>query len=162
DQEIVVVDPISPRQDLPETELRLMGILGLHESQPVGDTMHVGVYTNPRFSITQCHHQIRGLAPYSFEFEKLIDLVGNLSPELRKKAATDLGDEPCLVAVKRHWIDDSFDFFGIQENHLPGVLRTGKEALRGGKGHFILGPKGEEATDENPKRSLFFREGDLA
>ena len=92
DQQFVVTDPETSRDEIHQLKFRLRRVGCFHQSQPVGDPVHVRVYADSRYAVTERDNQRGCFTPHTLEREQFVHAVGYPAAVFRDQAAGDVPD----------------------------------------------------------------------
>ncbi len=153
-QQIIVFNPILLWQFFPQRHLGLFWVFRFYVAPAIGNAMNMGVHTDSRFVETKSHDEVGGLSAYAFQFEQLVDLIGNFAGIFFLEGFTYLANVLSLDTVKSHRKDGLFNGFDRQLDHRLRRLREGKQAATGLGSGVILGPETQDTGDEDMKGSM--------
>ena len=148
--------PVLDRQDLAERHLRLHGLRGLDELQPVANAVDVHVHADRRKVEADGNSEVRGLASDPRQFAELLHRVRQHAAELLVKDVRKGLQVPRLVMVEADGEDELFDLSDGEaaevargEAERIPLLRCGEKALHRAGGAGVLGAGGEDGADEH-------------
>ena len=151
DQQIIVLDPITLGQNLPQGLFCLVRRLCLDVPQPIADAVNMRVHADGRSFESQRQNKVRRLESHAGEGHQISLIVGDLSPVFLDQDRAGLEDLPGLVLVEPDGEDQLFDlFWGEFQNRLWCVGDL-KEADGGLDRHGIFCSEREHCPDQDPK-----------
>ena len=111
--------------------------------------MHVSIDSDSLLLKTQCHHNVRCLAPDTREGEQIVKVRGDGAAEACKNFFRDSMNCLSLDAVERNRIDRCLDHRNRRRQHCLRFVRDREKPIAGHVRRLILCPQTENAGNEN-------------
>src|ERR1700722_19809734 len=148
DYQAVVFYPVTPRQDLAQSGLGLVGSPGHDQPPSIGNPMHVRVNANPRLAKRFRYHEVRGLAPDALECDEIVDLIRHATIEAFQEVAANFANATRLGAIKADRVDQLLDFLRLHREHLDRSPRLREQPRRSNRSGLVVGAPAQDTTDE--------------
>src|SRR5579864_7244318 len=91
DQQAIVFEPITARQNLSQRRLGMLGRFRSHQAPSIRNPMDVRVDADAGFAERFGYHQVWSFAADALERQQLVDLVRHSAAELAEQIATKIG-----------------------------------------------------------------------
>lgn len=154
DEQIIVGLPVVFRELFPEREFGFIGGFRLHIAPNVGDSVDMGIDTDPLLVMSDGHHEIRGFSTDPCEGQELFECTRYMPMIFFYQEITDFQEIFCLGPVKTDWVNEPLDLGRREFQHRLRCRGPRKETFARRFGHGILGSEREQATDECSERTI--------